>query len=146
MTVVNIVGSSLDEIWGSYDLQKSKKKTNRKNREMCKPKNDERGKRDEYDDIMGYSSYDWHDKARYSRTHHPLEDTDAEEREDVDKYITIPSSVDSPDAKIVKEHYSSGHTDDRERIYLDLSMYVFSGIALIFILEQFVTIGMALKS
>ena len=49
------------------------------------------------------------------------------------------------------EHYTEPKhlmmlNDDREKRYLDLSMYVFSGVALIFILEQFIHLGLLLKS
>jgi hypothetical protein len=159
MTVISVFGSSLDEVWGDVPgKQKSKKKSSKRtpSDQLC-----ERSPSTQYDEIMDYyhpSLAGIYEKSRYSRTQHPLTETDAEERYDENKYISssdpdvskkLPPQareyyVNAPTASIM--HVTGKLNEDREKQYLDLSMYIFSGIALIFILEQFVSIGMALAN
>lgn len=145
MTVISISGSSLEEVWGEQQTKpKTKKKSSKSsNDSMCK-------KPTNYDDIMDYyhpSIHGIYEKSRYSRR-----DDDKEKRYDEDVYV---SAVEDEDISQklpprLREYYTerSGmqphNVIDKEKQYLDLSMFVFSGIALIFILEQFVSIGMAI--
>jgi hypothetical protein len=138
MTVSKVVGSSLDEVWGAYD---SAPITQKKKKKQPMPK---------VDNIMD----NYYDKTKWSRTQFPLDETDDSDapRESVDKYVKLISRNEG-----LREHYDESHTpkisnnhvaptnDDKEAMYLDLALYVFSGIILIFIMEQFINIGMALK-
>jgi hypothetical protein len=145
MTVMNLTGSDLNEVWGNEYHSKNKKKRNAKKEEA------EVKKPNDLDDIMDYyhpSIFGSYQKSRYSRTQQPLPETDAEEREDENKYINIrrneehyvptPETTISPKTLLMLQ-------EERERQYLDLGMYIFSGVALIFILEQFINLGVALK-
>ena len=117
-----------------------------------------------------------YEKSRFARDQHALADTDADgPREDEDKFVSVGPSPQRPEeeqrvapanayanrlqdaARRTQqqtqqyEHYTEPKhlmmlDDDREKRYLDLSMYVFSGVALIFILEQFIHLGLLLKS
>ena len=138
MTVSKVVGSSLDEVWGTYDIAPSSSQKQKKKKQSM-PK---------VDNIMD----NYYDKTKWSRTQLPLDDTDDSDapRESIDKYIQLMNRSEE-----AREHYeqekintssNNGSTsDDREAMYLDLALYVFSGIILIFIMEQFINIGMALK-
>ena len=153
MTVVKIVGSTLDEVWG--DSKVVKKKSAKRAKSLETDACDKIRGSAKFDDIMDIyhpNNYDWADKARYSRTYHPLQDTDGQDRDELQKYVDVSSeqSKDSENKRnntISKEHFVDVRNieDNHEKLYLDMSLYVFSGIALIFILEQFISIGMALK-
>ena len=150
MTVGNLVGCDITEAYGdafNKKKKKSGKKYNEDKRENTKknPVN--------VDDIMNDyyhpSIYGVYEKSRYSRTQHPLPETDSEDRDaDDDIYVEIGTqenysekvkNVDSSKTLLMLQ-------EQREKQYMDLSMYVFSGIALIFILEQFINLGVAMKS
>jgi hypothetical protein len=158
MAVGNLVGCDISEAYGdSFD--KKKKKSGKKTGGKC----DSMKKNPVHvDDIMNDyyhpSIYGIYEKSRYSRNQHPLQDTDSEDRDaDDDKYVEIGEGVKEP-TKNSQEHYSDSAAtklspktllmihEEREKRYLDLSMYVFSGVALIFILEQFINLGVALKA
>lgn len=138
MTVINIQGSSLDEIWGVYDQPPNANGKKRKQkRNNCKVWR--------LDDIVDtYQSqfpYESYERPKYSRTQFPLPDTDGgdEPREEPEKHVEVPMTS-------IKEHYSELLNEkNKEKLYIDLSLYVFSGVMLIFILEQFINIGMMLK-
>lgn len=152
MTVISISGSSLDEVWGETTSKpKNKRKSTKQPSDpVCEKKSSN------YDDIMDYyhpSIHGIYEKSRYSRTQKKLTDTDADDR--YDENVNVSGADEDLSQKLppkFREHYSdinyqSPTTDhEREKQYLDLSMYIFSGIALIFILEQFVSLGMALAS
>lgn len=162
MTVVNLTGCDLQDAWGDSYSKPKKKKGSRNATDSCdssgkKPKN--------FDDIMNYyhpSIFGVYEKSRYSRTQEPLPDTDGEEREVEDRFVSI-GDTSSDSYEIVtknekhdpsgsKEHFTGYPKsllllqEEREKRYMDLAMYVFSGIALIFIMEQFINLGVALKT
>lgn len=143
MTVFSISGSSLDEVWGDAFHKKQKKTKTPPSR---KPFEDPFCTVDKkrIDDIMdSYTTdvFDSYDKSRFSRSQKPPDEEDNEEkRYPAEKNFTIPSPL-KPSGHVLVENFD----ENREKMYLDLTMYVFSGIALIFILEQFITLGMHLK-
>lgn len=145
MTVMKVVGSSLDEVWGMYDSAPSSSQKQKKKKQNM-PK---------VDNIMD----NYYDKTKWSRTQLPLDETDSIDapRESVDKYIQL---TNRSGHEVSREHYESekyneNHTekgntvsmkdDQTESMYVDLALYTFSGIILIFIMEQFINIGIALR-
>lgn len=140
MTVMRVVGSSLEEAWGE-ELPHSSPPSETTQKKKRSSKSKTRG----LEDIMSFETYS---KTPYSRTMKPLPETDAEERDDDEKSLQIPSTFKSSRAHTnpnlsATEHFLETQ-QNREKQHLDLAMYVFSGVALIFILEQFIQIGKAL--
>jgi hypothetical protein len=143
MTVINIQGSSLDEIWGVYDSpptgSSSSAKKRKSKRNNCKVWRLD----DIVDTYNSQSPYELYERPKYSRTQFPLHETDGgdEPREEPEKEVHVEPSTHS-----IKEHYTELLNESKkEKLYIDLSLYVFSGVVLIFILEQFINIGMMLK-
>ena len=154
LTVTNITGSELSEVWGDAFTKPKKKRGDNVCQSLVK-------KPPPFDDIMNDfyhpSIQGTYEKSRDSRNQNALPGTDTdEEREEGDKFVEVGSSNATPtptDATntAAKENFTEPKylmmlNDDREKRYLDLSMYVFSGVALIFILEQFIHLGLLLKS
>jgi hypothetical protein len=144
MTVTSIIGSSLDDVWGT-EFNKKKRKSKKTSDPFCKIPS-------RYDDIMDVyypneENYEKFDKTNYSRTMHPQEDTDAEERVTKDTHIKVkpPKETFSELKSYFEKHkLKLVPKDEKEKQYMDLALYIFSGIVLIFILEQFVNIGIVL--
>jgi hypothetical protein len=98
------------------------------------------------DDIMNYfeKTPAAYDKTPTSRTQKPLPETDAEPRGEEVVYTTKENVFPMPkDRKVFVEGFESQRS--REQQYLDFALYVFSGIVLIFVMEQFVNIGIHLQ-
>lgn len=93
---------------------------------LKKPVYDEDDDDDEYNKIM-QSVYEEHTPKRRSKH---IADEELEEEEDLDENFKIKTSK-----KKMKE-----------RVFLDLMLYTISGIILIFIMEQFIQIGMKIKT
>lgn len=140
MTVSKVVGSSLDEVWGNYDVAPSSKNS------VPRPK------KHKVDNIMD----NYYEKSKWSRTQQPQSDADQSDglRDDLDRYVSLKNRsgentehyVDTQDAVFVQPKKEIRGDADRESMYLDLSLYVFSGIILIFIMEQFINIGVSLRT
>jgi hypothetical protein len=155
MTVTSVIGSSLEDVWGT-DFSNSKKKKKSKRTTTDTSSCDVYTKNPtQFDDIMDVYSYtedEPYNKIKYSRTQRHLSDTDAEDRDADDEHIIIANPNTNPNSnnkkqKEKKELFSELHKEEiKEKQYLDLSMYIFSGVALIFILEQFISIGIVLGS
>ncbi len=148
MTVSSINYAVLEEIWGeSFDNTTNIEKKKKKKKSMdplCQVYAKKPSKFDDIMDTYNSSNHEVYDKVQYSRTHHPLPDTDADERE-MDKYLGIKDKQ-MHSLYQTKEGFESNDIfDKKEQLYLDFAMYIFSGIVLIFILEQFVQLGMAIK-
>jgi hypothetical protein len=151
MTVLKVVGSSLDDVWGQDVIKKKKRPTKRNSDPLCDMYSDNPTRFDDIMNVYHPASNETYDKANYSRTQNHLLDTDADDRESDIRELTVGSektgknttekfSQNSALLDVIKRH------GDKEKQYIDLAMYVFSGIALIFILEQFVSIGIALSN
>jgi hypothetical protein len=143
MTVSKVVGSSLDEVWGNYDVAPSSKNS------VPRPK------KHKVDNIMD----NYYEKSKWSRTQQPQSDADQSDgpRDELDRYVSLKNRsgentehyMENPrgDAAVLVEPTKEIRGDvDRESMYLDLSLYVFSGIILIFIMEQFINIGVSLRT
>ena len=157
MTVMNLNPSDLSEAYGESFTKSSKKKKSK--RSGCDAT---RKKPAQFDDIISDfyhpSLHGIYEKSRYSRNQHALPMTDSSDREEDDKYVNFDEDDHDTSIKPQLENYQertpvqnnlpskllSIH-DEREKRYIDLSMYIFSGIALIFIMEQFINLGVALK-
>jgi hypothetical protein len=154
MTVVNIIGSNLEDVWGPDVTSSSKKKKkSRKDREAtCNTYTRSPAYYDDIMDVYWPTEEEPYNKSKYSRTQHPLSDTDAEERETEVHNVKVQQNFEKEHFTELKDYIERNKDkfgslfDDKEKQYLDMAMYVFSGIALIFILEQFVSIGMVLGS
>lgn len=154
MTVFNIIGSNLEDVWGQdYTNTKKKKKSKRSSDAMCT----------KFDNIMDVYQpeneiyNEQYNKSRYSRSQRHLSDTDAEDRETEEHDIVVGSSnkynLEDKNEKfsefnefLKNKHHQMLPREDKEKQYLDMSMYIFSGIAMIFIMEQFISIGIAIGS
>jgi hypothetical protein len=161
MTVVTVIGSSLEDVWGQ-DFSKKKKRSRRNGEPSCDTYSKTPTQFDDIMDVYSYNDNEPYNKTKFSRTQKHLSDTDAEDRVLEDHIVSVDSKDPYTKSK-TKEFFSDPESineflvknrdkllqyhnlgDNKEKQYLDLSMYIFSGIALIFILEQFVSIGIAL--
>lgn len=140
-------GAPLEEVWGN-DLETHPAKLNRRDK---KKKQDgtlcdlyEATKK--LDDIMNYfeNTPETYDKNPTSRTQQKLPNTDAEPRGEAEVYPKKAEVYPLPkDQKVFVEGFDEQRS--REKQYLDFALYVFSGIVLIFIMEQFINIGIHLQ-
>jgi hypothetical protein len=99
------------------------------------------------DDIMNYiqDRSEPYEKAPTSRNQQPLPETDGADRGEGEKIATAASVVElPPERKMIYEGFQY-QQQRREREYLDFALYVFSGVVLIFVLEQFIQIGINLQ-
>jgi hypothetical protein len=166
MTVTPVIGSSLEDVWGQ-DFTKKKKRSKRTGEPSCDTYSKTPTQFDDIMDVYSYNENEPYNKTKFSRTQKHLVDTDAEDRELEDHVVNVDSKdptsyikgktkefynnyesineflVKNRD-KLLQHHNSISNINNKEKQYLDLSMYIFSGIALIFILEQFISIGIAL--
>ena len=149
MTVVKIQGSSLEEVYGTDVFSKPKRKKQGKRGDTTRdstihPNQHPNG----IDDIFDY----------YESSNNEFEQTQSlqELQGTHPEYQRLSTHMPAVEADVL-EHYSvqsnpRTHKDmlhkeeERENRYIDLGLYLFSGVFLIFIMEQFVNIGMALKS
>jgi hypothetical protein len=148
MTVVNTNYSYLEEAWPELDKPK---KTKTKKREQKEAQCDSFAKSmAKFDDIMDVYAQppnsEYYNKIPFSRTQDHLPETDAEDRESV-RHVQIPKVP-----KEVLDHYYEEPQIPKEifvqsddKIHLDFGMYLFSGVLLIFIMEQFVQIGLNMR-
>lgn len=141
-------GASLEEVWGvnmdlpigsvvrSVQPKSVPKKQRSTDDEICAS-----AKR--LDDIMTYvqSKSESYEKTPTSRSQIPLPETHGTNRGDEEKIVK--DLVDLPsERKMIFEGFQN---QNRERDYLDFALYVFSGVVLIFVLEQFIQIGINLQ-
>jgi hypothetical protein len=157
MTVMSLTGSSLEDVWGPAATAKQRRKRRSADNEReCEVLAQNAGFDDIMDNYYSPSIYGQHEKARFSRTQKPLPDTDADsigEREPSEIFVDASKVSPLPQPPRLKEDFTDGSARElarlqyeREQRYMDLGMYVFSGVALIFILEQFINLGVALKA
>jgi len=173
MTVTSTNYSSLEEVWGDTFSQKKKEKRKKVVDPICELY--EMGNNNGYteNDLVNYANsyFDRHDKNVYQR---PVNDTYTRERpvkhisvrsngdvEDDKDFIDTDHSP-SPPPRISHPNHSNhsnhsnhpnhpNHTNYDEEEYapkfafIDLLLYIVSGIILIFVMEQFVKIGMLLQ-
>ena len=145
-------GAPLEEVWGQ-DLETHPRRGAAK---RDKPRPQKENNSDalcdlalatkKLDDIMNYfeKTPEPFDKTPTSRTQKPLPETDAEPRGEEVVYATKENVFPMPkDRKVFVEGFDSQRS--REKQYLDFALYVFSGIVLIFVMEQFVNIGIHLQ-
>jgi hypothetical protein len=132
MTVTSTSYSLLEEVWGEpFDKPIKKKKTVK----FCDERQSKRVQK--FDDIMdtyypnSSNTYEEYNKSEFTRpnTREPRE-------VHVENYAEPSTSERTVGIKSM---------EDKEKQYLDMGMYVFSGVALIFIMEQFIQIGMKMK-
>jgi len=97
------------------------------------------------DDIMNYfqEKSESYEKAPTSRSQLPLPETDGADRGEGEKIATSVVNL-PPERKLIYEGFQQ-QQQRREREYLDFALYVFSGVVLIFVLEQFIQIGINLQ-
>ena len=143
-----LFGASLDEVWGNGDgtnLPPKKTKSS-----SLRPNDDQDCsgilKNKILDPIYKKEHEAPYNKNESSRVQLPQDDTDGGLDRD-NKLVVIPTQPkELPKERKLdyKEHFTN--TSDREKQYLDLALYVFSGIVLIFVMEQFIQIGINLRS
>lgn len=142
MTVSNTTYSYLEEAWGET-FEKTKKSKSKKRDATCDTFAKSMAK---FDDIMDVyatpPSSEYYDKTEFSRTQRHLPDTDAEDRETEVKTLR-PNMSSKQDYRDHFEELPTRTTDDK--LHLDFGMYLFSGVILIFIMEQFVQIGLNMR-
>jgi hypothetical protein len=167
MTVTSTNYSSLEEVWGDTFSQKKKEKRKKVVDPICELY--EMGNNNGYteNDLVNYANsyFDRHDKNVYQR---PVNDTYTRERpvkhvsvrsngdiEDDKEFVDTDHSISTP---LPRTSHPSSHPnsqpnhmnyDDEEYApkfaFIDLLLYIVSGIILIFVMEQFVKIGMLLQ-
>lgn len=149
MTVVKIQGSNLDEVYGTDAFSKPKRRKHIKRTNVSHDPSFERTHQQPtgIDDIFDYYDGSSHDQEISSS---PTSPSSPRSRQ-----TPSPRPTHTQIADDVVEHYATHvqkpHKDllhaaeERENRYIDLGLYLLSGVFLIFILEQFVNIGMALK-
>lgn len=147
MTVIGTSYSFLEEVWGEHQPKVKKERKNKSKSRRVIPEDD--GVDSKYDDIMDTygSHYGHYDKSEFSRTLHPLPYTEASDREeDLEGYTDKDDILEKDKEKLAKliEMFDSKHVVDKEKRYLDFGLYMFSGVALIFMMEQFLKIGITL--
>lgn len=163
MTVTSTNYSSLEEVWGETFSVKKKEKRKKVVDPICELY--EMGNNNGYteNDLVSYANsyFDRHDKNVYQR---PVNDTYTRERpvknisvrsngdvEDEKEFIdTIPpQSPQSPQSPPRIPHPIHTNYDEEDYTpkfaFIDLLLYIVSGIILIFVMEQFVKIGMLLQ-
>lgn len=155
MTVTSTNYSSLEEVWGETFSQKKKEKRKKVVDPICELY--EMGNNNGYteNDLVSYANsyFDRHDKNVYQR---PVNDTYTRERPV--KHVNVRSNGDIEDEKEFADNTppptrisnpSHMHYDEEEYApkfaFIDLLLYIVSGIILIFVMEQFVKIGMLLQ-
>lgn len=156
MTVTSTNYSLIEEAWADAFEQppSSMDRPHKKKKKVRDPLCESYAKRQpaKYDDIMdtyGGAQYEQYNKLKYSRGHgnrEPSMEMDVEtyeEQNDMseEEYHLRHMPVQAR-RKYMQRH---AYLDDREKRYLDLGVYVFSGVALIFIMEQFIQIGLRMK-
>lgn len=150
-------GASLEEVWGiNMDLPQdaSVSKTKKSQKTTSLPSLSNSNKKCELyanakklDDIMNYfqEKNESYEKSPTSRNQLPLPETDGADRGEGEKIATAASTVElPPERKMIYEGFQY-QQQRRERDYLDFALYVFSGVVLIFVLEQFIQIGVNLQ-
>ncbi len=141
-------GAPLEEVWGvNMDLPQGA--SVQKTRKTTKPtsKCDLYADAKKLDDIMNYfqEKNESYEKSPTSRNQKALPETDGADRAEGEKIATTASTVDlPPERKMIYEGFEY-QQQRRERDYLDFALYVFSGVVLIFVLEQFIQIGINLQ-
>jgi hypothetical protein len=139
-------GASLEEVWGvNMDLplgsvtKPAAKKQRPTDDEACQIYASAK----KIDDIINYvqSKGESYEKTPTSRSQMPLPETDGADRGQGE--IIAKNIVDLPaERRMIFEGFQN---QNRERDYLDFALYVFSGVVLIFVLEQFIQIGINLQ-
>lgn len=158
MTVTSTNYSSLEEVWGeTFSHNKKKEKRKKVVDPICELY--EMGNNNGYteNDLVSYANsyFDRHDKNLYQR---PVNDTYTRERPV--KHVSVRSNGDIDDEKEFSDstppspprmsnptHTMNYDEDDftPKFAFIDLLLYIVSGIILIFVMEQFVKIGMLLQ-
>lgn len=144
-------GAPLEEVWGSDLETHPKRDAKRRSTKAPQQGNDPlfcdlSSATKKLDDIMNYfeSSPQHYDKNPTSRSQDTLPMTDGEPRGEANVYPKGDAVFDMPkDRKVFIEKFDEQKS--REKQYLDFALYVFSGIVLIFVLEQFIQIGINLQ-
>ena len=143
-------GASLEEVWGvNMDLPLGSvvrpvtKSVQKKQRPTDEAACEIYASAKKLDDIMNYvqSKSESYEKTPTSRSQNPLPETDGTNRGDAEKIVN--KLIDLPSER--KMIYEGFQNQNRERDYLDFALYVFSGVVLIFVLEQFIQIGINLQ-
>lgn len=136
-------GAPLEEVWGDSmvtELPRQPKKSTKKQTDVCELYAQSK----KLDDIMDYfeKKGEAYDKVPTSRTQETLPETDGTDRGE--SVVSARSSIDLPEERrLVYEGFEQHQR--RERDYLDFALYVFSGIVLIFVMEQFIQIGINMQ-
>jgi hypothetical protein len=156
MTVLNVNYSSLDEVWADAP-SKPKRKEKKKDSEARKVPDPicelyEMGNYRGYteNDIVSYAN-EYLEKQNPSRKHHDSEDVE----HDDDESIIVPP-VREPAPRLKRESFTpppqrrayqeeETYSSRQDFAFIDLLLYVISGIILIFAMEQFVKIGVLLQ-
>lgn len=145
----------MEEVWGQ-DLETHPRRGGGSKRDRPRPQRESNSDAlcdlasatKKLDDIMNYfeNTPEPFDKTPTSRTQKALPETDAEPRGEEVVYASRAQENVFPmpkDRKVFVEGFDSQRS--REQQYLDFALYVFSGIVLIFVMEQFVNIGIHLQ-
>lgn len=171
MTVTNTSYSSLDEVWGDAFASASSQSKPRKEKKkkvvdpICELY--EMGNNNGYteNDLVSFANsyYERHDKAAEPQRERPTRNVsiyedrdtyDVTEKDDVE-YAPVysPPQVPSKPSYVSKpqKYYRDLADDDNDHegktgfAFIDLLLYIISGIILIFMMEQFVKIGLLLQ-
>jgi hypothetical protein len=159
MTVTSTNYSSLEEVWGDTFSQKKKEKKKKVVDPICELY--EMGNNNGYteNDLVNYANsyYDRHDKHdKYDKNlyQRPVNDTYTRERPvkrvNVQTRGDIEEEKEFVDTDMTPRISPMTHTFDEEEYapkfaFIDLLLYIVSGIILIFVMEQFVKIGLLLQ-
>lgn len=139
-------GASLEEVWGvNMDLPLGSVvgSVTKKQRPTDDAACEIYASAKKIDDIINYvqSKGENYKKTPTSRSQMPLPETDGADRGEGEKIAK--SIVDLPAER--RMIYEGFQNQNRDRDYLDFALYVFSGVVLIFVLEQFIQIGINLQ-
>lgn len=136
-------GAALEDVWGDsmvMELPQQPRKNDKKQSDVCEIYAQSK----KLDDIMNYfeKKGDVYDKVPTSRTQETLPETEGTDRGD--SVVTSRKAIDLPEERrMVYEGFEQHQR--RERDYIDFALYVFSGVVLIFVMEQFIQIGINLQ-
>jgi hypothetical protein len=149
--------ATLDEAWGQPHVQSpaaankkpKKNKTKSKLEPICALSNPT-----ELEDVMEeyyYAGGAPYDKNPYSRTQRALDDTDAPAREVAPQNVEIVEPEPEPEREPQKTKTAPQTTTAKTQMpdtsqVMEMIIYVSSGILLIFMMEQFIQLGVQLRA
>lgn len=168
MTVLTTGYGFLDEVWSDPYLNPQLKKEKKKKLKQQTPIQTEdpictlyeMGQNNRVDnDLLEFANtyYDKYDKSNYQNPqmlnrekpiyYNETNEEHMEEHEEEDVILPRQREVNTNTSRVyydTKENYANRDNQDNSFDYMDLILYIISGIILIFMMEQFVKLGMLL--